>query len=184
MIPGTKINIKYRGDWTQADLFLVLCSFLLFPNYAKAVDNDYKNDTFNVDRVYVYTSLFTKHVSPKPDHDDTQDMLGVELLMTNRWLCGLTTFDNSFGQNSEYLYIGYKWTMSDPDKFQNSNHYLKLTGGLLHGYKGQYEDKIPFNGLGVAPAIVPTYGYQYNNYVTEVILGGLSVVTISVGYIF
>ena len=50
--------------------------------------------------------------------------------------------------------------------------YFKLTGGLLHGYKEPYDDKIPLNDLGVAPAILPTLGFQYKFFVAEANLAG------------
>ena len=57
-------------------------------------------------------------------------------------------------------------------------------GGLLHGYKEPYEDKIPFNGLGVAPAIVPALGLRYKRVYTEVNLAGAAAVTVNVGFSF
>ena len=168
-----------------------LCLFLVFTNYAMAANNYfaadnyfYENDSTHIDRVFVYTSFYTNHFSPQDEHVDDQNMFGMEFRMTDKWMYGLTMFDNSFGQDSEYLYTGYKWSLSDLSTIQNNHHYFKLTGGLLHGYKDEFEDKIPFNGMGVAPAVIPTYGYQYKNYTTEVILGGISVMTVTVGYIF
>ena len=38
--------------------------------------------------------------------------------------------------------------------------YVKLTAGPLHGYTGQYQNKVPFNSSsGWAPAIIPGVGY-------------------------
>lgn len=163
----------------------ILCSLLFVAGNALATDYQYiDKNPINIDRIYVYTSFYTKHFSPDPDHVNDQDMFGIELRMTNKRMYGFTKFNNSFGQDSEYLYTGYKWNLSDAVTIHPSNHYFKLTGGLLHGYKDEYQDKIPFNGLGVAPAIVPTYGYLYKNYTGEVSLGGISVATITIGYVF
>jgi hypothetical protein len=163
----------------------LLCAILFFPHSAVAEDKYYfRDNTINIDRVYVYTSLHTQHVSPDDEHVNDQDMFGIEFRMTNKWMYGFTKFNNSFGQESEYLYAGYKWGIFKRNRFQDDYHYFKLTGGLLHGYKDEYEDKIPFNGLGVAPAIVPTYGYQKKNFLTEVSLGGVSVVVVTFGYMF
>jgi hypothetical protein len=57
-------------------------------------------------------------------------------------------------------------------------------GGLLHGYKEPYEDKIPLNQLGVAPAIVPALGFRYKWFIAEANLGGLAVVTVTAGVRF
>lgn len=163
----------------------VLCSFLCFPIYSTAAENSYhEGDSINLDNVYIYTSLYNQHFSPDPEHNDDQNMLGIEFRMTNKWLYGFSLFDNSFGQGSELLYAGYIWKLSEPDMFRSGRHYLKLIGGLLHGYKGKYKDKIPFNGLGVAPAILPGYGYQYKNYTVEATLGGVSIILFTVGYAF
>jgi hypothetical protein len=163
----------------------LLCVILFFsPSAAAGGKYSYRNNTIDIDRVYVYTSLHTQHVSPDDEHVNDQNMFGVEFRMTNKWMYGFTKFDNSFGQESEYLYAGYKWGILNSARYRDDYQYIKLTGGLLHGYKDEYEDKIPFNGLGVAPAIIPTYGYQKKNFLTEVSLGGASVVVVTFGYIF
>jgi len=131
------------------------------------------------DQWYLFTSLYTHHFHSDPDHVDKQKMIGLELDLENNWLFGFASFDNSFGQRSEYLYGGYKW-----DLFRSDYWYFKLTGGLLHGYKEPYENKIPFNGLGIAPAIVPTLGFQWKHAVVEANLGGLAVINVTAGIAF
>jgi hypothetical protein len=163
---------------------VVLALMFIFtgPCFAKddaAGENQGQDSGWEVDQWYVFTSLYTKHFDEDPDHVNNQKMLGLESQMKNQWLFGLAVFDNSFGQNSQYLYTGYKW-----DLFGSQLWYFKLTGGLLHGYKEPYEDKIPLNGLGVAPAIVPTLGFQYKFFVAEANLGGLAVLTITAGIAF
>ena len=134
---------------------------------------------WEVEQWYIYTSLYTKHWDDDPDHVNNQKMLGGEADMKNNWVFGLAFFDNSFGQPSQYLYAGYKW-----DLFSSELFYFKLTGGLLHGYKDEYEDKIPLNGLGVAPAILPTLGFQYKYFVTELNIAGTAAITITAGIAF
>jgi len=134
---------------------------------------------WSIDRWFIFTSVYTKHFDPDPDHVNNQKLLGIEAQMTNNWLFGFATFDNSFGQRSEYLYAGYKWTLLQSDYW-----YFKVTGGLLHGYKEPYEDKIPLNGLGVAPAILPTLGFRYKFFVTEVSLAGIAAIHVTAGISF
>jgi len=134
---------------------------------------------WSIDRWYIFTSLYTKHFEPDPDHVNHQKLLGIEAQMTNNWLFGFASFDNSFGQRSEYLYAGYQWAL-----FHSKFWHFKLTGGLLYGYKEPHEDKIPLNGLGVAPAIVPTLGFRYKFFVTEVNLLGNAAVTVTAGISF
>ena len=162
----------------------MLYSLLLFPGFVAASDNYLKKFADNIDFVSVYTSFYTHHFSPEPYHVNDQNMLGIEMRLANRWLYGVTLFDNSFGQESQYVYTGYQWNMSNFSSYGSVLQHFKLTGGLLHGYEDEYQDKIPFNGLGVAPAIVPTYGFRYKNLITEASLGGISAFTITVGYRF
>ena len=131
---------------------------------------------WSIDRWYIFTSVYTKHFEPDPDHVNHQKLLGIEAQMKNNWAFGFASFDNSFGQRSEYLYAGYIWPF-----FGSQHWYLKVTGGLLYGYKEPYEDKIPLNGLGVAPAILPTLGFRHKFFVAEVSLAGIAAVHVTEG---
>lgn len=180
------MQISKNPKWRRsAGLFLKLSPLLLlflFSCSCQAQGNteiSSPDSGWKVDQWYVFTSVYTKHFDPDPEHVNSQKMLGLESQMKNQWLFGLAVFDNSFGQNSQYLYTGYKW-----DLFGSERWYFKFTGGLLHGYKDPYDDKIPLNGLGVAPAIVPTLGFQYKFFVAEANLGGLAVLTITAGIAF
>ena len=125
------------------------------------------------------TSLYTKHWDPDPEHVNNQKLLNIEFETTNRWLYGFAHFDNSFGQPSQYLYAGYRWPL-----FSKDWAYFKLTGGVLHGYEEPYEDKIPLNDLGVAPAIVPTFGLRYKRVFTEFQILGTAAITVTAGFSF
>ena len=132
-----------------------------------------------IEHSYLYSSLYTKHYDPDPDHVNDQNMIGLEVQTTDNRIFGLSLFDNSFGQESEYLYAGYKYRAFNSDQW-----YFKLSGGLIHGYKEPYEDKIPLNDLGVAPAIVPTIGVQYKNFAAEFSQLGLAAGMITAGFKF
>ena len=125
------------------------------------------------------TSLYTKHWDPDPEHVNNSKLLGIEFETTTRWIYGFAYFDNSFGQPSQYLFAGYSWPL-----FHKDWAYFKLTGGLLHGYKEPYEDKIPLNSLGVAPAIVPAFGLRYKRVYTELQILGAAAVTVTAGFSF
>lgn len=125
------------------------------------------------------TSLYTKHWSPDPDHVNNQKLINIEFETTTRWIYGFAHFDNSFGQPSQYLYSGYSWPL-----FGKDWAYFVLTGGILHGYKEPYEDKIPLNNLGFAPAIVPTFGLKYKRVFTELQILGTAAVTVTAGFSF
>lgn len=125
------------------------------------------------------TSLYTKHWSPSDEHVNNSKLLNIEFETSSRWLYGFAHFDNSFGQPSQYLYAGYSWPL-----FSKDWAYFKLTGGLLHGYKEPYDEKIPLNQLGVAPAIVPTFGLRYKRVFTEFQILGAAAITVTAGFSF
>ena len=134
---------------------------------------------WTVDQWYFFTSLYTKHWDDDPEHVNHQKMLGGEAQMENRCVFGLALCDNSFGQASQYLYGGYTW-----DLFGSELFHFKLTGGLLHGYEGRYQDKIPLNDLGIAPAVLPTFGFQYRSFIAELNIAGTAAFTVTAGFAF
>ena len=99
---------------------------------------------------------YAHHWSYNPEHRP------VFLGAMNRYVngdrfCGLALFRNSFGQPSAYIYVGQQWNnlMGNPQLF------AKVSAGLIYGYKGKYQHKIPFNDYGIAPAIIPSVGYSF-----------------------
>ena len=125
------------------------------------------------------TSLYTHHWSSDPDHVSNSKLLDLEFETDKKWVYGFAYFQNSFGQPSQYLYAGYSWRL-----FKTDWAYFKLTGGVLHGYKDPYANKIPMNGLGVAPAIVPSFGLRYKRVFTEMQILGTAALTWTVGFNF
>lgn len=121
------------------------------------------------------TSVYTRHYSPEPDHNNHQRLIGVERHLPDASLWGVATFKHSFGERANYVYYGRQWDMAE------SAFYMKLTGGLLEGYKGEYRDKIPLNRFGVAPAIIPSLGARYDRVSAEVVLLGAAAAMVTVG---
>lgn len=105
-------------------------------------------------------SPYTVHYNPDKDHKPVV-MLGLNKALEGRWLAGGVVFANSFGQPSTYLYAGQRYV----DPFGFENWYLQWTAGLLYGYVGEYEDKVPLNYKGFSPGFVPSIGYRFNKYV-------------------
>lgn len=134
---------------------------------------------FEITEWRLQTSLYTKHWDPDPVHVNKSKMLNLEFTTASQWLYGFAWFDNSFGQPSQYLYAGRQWPL-----FKQDWAYFKLTGGLLHGYKGDYQDNIALNGLGVAPVIVPTFGLKYKRVLLEFHILGASAGVITAGFNF
>lgn len=127
---------------------------------------------------YLQTSAYTQHWKHDPDHNNHQDLAGLERNYADGQLWGLSTFRNSFSQRSYYAYAGKAW--------ENASWpvYAKLSGGLIQGYKGKYKDKIPLNHFGVAPALIPAIGAHYGPLGTEVVLLGSAAMMVNLGYRF
>ena len=119
-------------------------------------------------RVLLQTSLYGRHWHPQPDHNNNFRLINIEAQRPDNWLYGFAYFHNSFDQASQYLYFGKQWRQFTSYPLVH----LKLTGGLLHGYRGEYRDKIRFNGSGVAPALLPSIGLSGKRFESEVILFG------------
>ncbi|HEY1436121.1 MAG TPA: hypothetical protein VGG82_01340 [Casimicrobiaceae bacterium] len=134
-------------------------------------------EPWRTDRFYFETSIYTRHFRDDAAHDDHQDAIVVEWNVTERWLIGAGAFNNSYGQASQYVYGGYRfWPF---ERLQPL--YFKLSGGLVHGYRGQYQHKIPLNGSGVAPTIVPSVGYCFNRFCSELVFIGSAGAMLTVG---
>lgn len=170
-------RIPALGRWTLAAV-LSLAALAARPALADKADAA-EDSPWRIEAWRIQTSLYTRHFDPDPDHNNDQNLWGVEAEFANGWLAGAAVFDNSFGQPSELIYVGRIWPLLDSEHW-----YFKLTGGLLHGYKEPYEDKIPLNGLGIAPALIPTLGFRYRKVILEANLGGLAVVTFTGGIRF
>lgn len=125
-------------------------------------------------------SLHTQHFDPEDHHVDHQKLINLEMQKPDGRVRGLALFDNSFGQFSQYVYMGKIYQLGKI----HPRVYAKVTYGLLHGYKGEFEDKIPFNNFGVAPAIIPMLGYQGERFNTELLLLGNSATMLVLGYRF
>jgi hypothetical protein len=138
-------------------------------------------EPWRTDRFSLQIAMGTIHFSPDDAH---QQSSGVnmeyrfqERWLEGQWIAGLSLFTNSFGQFSEYAYGGLLWR----PVAEHQPFYVKVTAGVIHGYHGQYQDKIPYNSSGFAPGIIPTAGYCWNRYCGELILLGLNALQFTVG---
>jgi hypothetical protein len=139
-------------------------------------------EPWRTDRFYFQTSVATVHFSSDPDHDNTQDLIYGEWRMPyywlgGQWFAGLSFFDNSFGQSSQFVFGGLLWRPVE----KAPELYFKLAAGVLHGYTGEFENKVPFNNNGYSPGIVPGVGYCYKRFCGEMILFGTAGVLWTVG---
>lgn len=155
-----------------------LCCCLLILAYASttlAQDNTTQDDK---GFWYLQTSVYTRHFSPDSEHNNNQDLIGIERNEASGLVYGVATFRNSFSQRSFYTYAGKRF---DSDTYPV---YLKLTGGLLQGYRGEYKNKIPLNRFGIAPVIIPSVGAHYGPVAAELVLLGFNAAMITTGVRF
>ncbi|TFF07384.1 sn-glycerol-3-phosphate transporter [Pseudomonas sp. BCA14] len=127
---------------------------------------------------YAQTSLYTRHFSPDPQHNNHQDLINLERNEASGQVYGAATFRNSFSQRSYYVYAGKRYDIAD------SPLYVKVTAGALQGYRGQYRDKIPLNKFGVAPAIIPSVGVHAGPVASEFVLLGFNAAMLTAGVRF
>ena len=139
-------------------------------------------EPWRTDRFYIQTSLATVHFSSDPNHDNTQALIYGEWRLPQRWLegqvvVGAAVFDNSFGQSSQFVFGGLLWRPIE----STPEFYIKVAAGVLHGYSGEFKDKIPYNDSGYAPGIVPAIGYCYRRFCGEMVLFGTAGLMWTVG---
>ncbi|MBJ9977365.1 sn-glycerol-3-phosphate transporter [Pseudomonas sp. S75] len=130
------------------------------------------------DSWYLQTSVYTRHFSHDPTHNERQELIGLERDRADGLLYGVATFRNSFRQRSVYAYGGKAW------EHERWPVYAKLSAGLLHGYRGKYRDKLPLNRFGAAPVIIPAAGVRLGPVGVETVLLGGNAMMVNVGYRF
>jgi len=130
------------------------------------------------DVLMVQLSPYSIHFNKGPEHTGDPWLVGVEWQDRSRWLAGYSYFNNSFDQKCHYIYGGYSWGFSD----RHPNWYLKVTGGLLYGYKEPFEDKLPVNYNGLAPVIIPGLGYKVDRFNVQLNILGANGFMLTFGY--
>jgi hypothetical protein len=126
------------------------------------------------------TSVATRHFHPSSTQNNHQDLLNLEWNYKDNLIVGGAWFRNTFEQPTKLVYWGAKFHPLDAVP----NGYVKVVAGLIHGYKGEYRDKIPFNGSGTAPVILPAVGYCYQRVCSELIVFGTAGAMLTAGVKF
>ena len=182
-VPGRPCGDRrtYSPGAVSILLRLAMLAWLVTPAPLQAGDFASKLSLPSWDIEYrsLYSSFFTEHYDPEPEHNNEQNMLGFEVENEQRQVMGIALFDNSFGQDSQYLYLGRRYRAMGSDHW-----YYKVTAGLLHGYQEPYEDKIPLNDLGIAPVIIPGIGYRNERIFVEFAQLGLAAGMLIGGFSF
>lgn len=104
-------------------------------------------------------SPYTHHYRYSAEHRPVW-ALGIERQRDRGWLAGASFFKNSFGQPSGYIYLGRRhqpgWA---PEPL-----YLQWSAGLMYGYKGKYQTKVPLNFAGYSPGLLVSAGWQVDRH--------------------
>ena len=152
------------GVFTVVILMLCICQT------AVAEERGYK--------VHAQFGAYTHFGGSSDDYEGPPILGNLELNSPQDWLFGLSLFNNSFGQFSQYLYAGKKWRLPSIQKYLH----VKLTGGVVHGYVDEFEDKIPLNHNGWAPGIIPSIGFKKDRLAVDLVIFGTAGVMLAVGY--
>jgi len=104
-------------------------------------------------------SPYTYHFSYSAEHKPVVLVAMDEQLPGGR-LCGISFFSNSFGQPTTYAYVGQQFN----GLFGNPKLFAKVTGGIIYGYVGKYQNKVPLNSHGFSPGVIPSIGYNFNEH--------------------
>lgn len=132
------------------------------------------------DHVMLQAGPYVYHRTNETDHNDLPILIGVEWESASHLELGASYFKNSFYQPCLYVYIGKRWFLNTAE----DGAYIKLTGGPLYGYKGEHEDKIPFNYRGLGLGIIPGIGYQYQRANAQLVILGTAGLLMTIGYDF
>jgi hypothetical protein len=137
----------------QRALFMFAAGFMLAGSPALAQESGLLGPGY----WRVAGSPYSQHFRPSDEHKHVY-AIALERQRSDDWLAGASYFRNSFGQPSAYLYVGKRF----PALFGHEQLYGQVSGGLLYGYRGKYEDKVPFNNNGFSPGALVTLGWQLN----------------------
>jgi len=102
-------------------------------------------------------SPYSLHFAPSEEHENVY-AVALERQRDDGWLWGGSYFSNSFGQPSGYIYVGQRIEgVSWAPQF-----FVQWTGGLMYGYRGKYEDKVPLNSNGFSPGLLLSVGWAFD----------------------
>ena len=102
-------------------------------------------------------SPFSLHFRHNPQHAYVW-AVGIERQRPDDWLAGASFFNNSFGQPSAYLYVGRRY----PGLLGQPQLFAQWSAGLLHGYRGEFRNKVPLNYKGFSPGALVSLGWQFD----------------------
>ncbi len=101
-------------------------------------------------------SPFSHHFRHSEEHRYVW-AIGMERQRGDDWLAGASYFSNSFGQPSAYLYVGKRF----PALWGQPQLFGQASAGLMYGYRGRFQNKVPANYNGFSPGALVSLGWQF-----------------------
>lgn len=102
-------------------------------------------------------SPYTRHWRYSAEHRHVW-AIAIERVRSDGWLAGASFFRNSFGQPSNYVYVGRK----HEGMLGVAPLFVAWSGGLMYGYTGKYQSKVPLNFGGYSPGFLLSAGWQFD----------------------
>jgi hypothetical protein len=100
-------------------------------------------------------SPFSYHFRYSEEHRSVW-AIGLERQRRDHWIAGASFFSNSFGQPSGYVYVGKRF----PSLFDQPELFGQLSAGMMYGYRGAFQHKVPANYKGFSPGALVSMGWQ------------------------
>lgn len=166
------------ASWKTAALAAAFAALALAAGSAAAESGDGAEAPPQEPVIFLQVGTYTHYT--KDDDGDREGppiAAAIEWLKPNRWYYGLSLFNNSFGQFSQFLYVGKEFPLPRFHPLLRA----RVSGGIVHGYKDEFEDKLPLNFGGFAPGIVPSLGFKKNGYAVDVVFLSNAGVMLMVG---
>ena len=126
--------------------------------------------------LYAQVGAYT-HYSDDEDFDGAPVMLTVEVRNARNRLYGLSLFNNSFGQFSQFAYVGWEYPLPRLHRYARA----KLVLGLVHGYRDEFEGELPLSFGNFAPGLVPAIGFKKDGFGVDLVILSNAALMIAVG---
>ena len=118
----------------------------------------FKLNAAEVENYFLQTSFYTFHYSQKDYQNNHQQLIGLERHYTDKSLNGIAFFENTYAQNTIYVYKGKNYEFFKMGGWQITG---KFTYGIVHGYDdedGKYNTWM--HDMETFPGIVFGVGFR------------------------
>ena len=178
----SKAGTRYLGAFYAVPVRnLIESSLLLISLVCVAADVQAEPDSDSSTGSWYLQAGGYVHFSNDEEYEGPPLFGGIEHRDENLTLIGFSVFNNSFGDFSQYVYVGKQFQLSQ--KYPGFR--FKITAGIVRGYQGEHHEILPIRwgdswGLGA----VPTIGYEGDRLGFDVAVLSASGMLFLVGYEF